>query len=404
MDAATILAPQYARRLPDGVKGMDWVSTEDEAENNDLSRQKHWVDEKDFEAVALAISRGNPKRAGVAISRFLSREQNKQVKEVVLTSISEEKKEEETTKDLIVDGIRESIKHHTNGSGTRYSLGETFVQFIVAACLFTIVQKGIAVSDYLFSNTIGATYKQIGIARKRVQEMLATNSIASEPKRKKRKDFIRDKIMPFIFRFLLDDDTLLDTNQGKVDVIDPSTGDIVSVHRRIWNITNMEQQHALFLASDYYAEFQSENNDATVGYTVWRDVLLEVGSFVSNPVRQSCVDEKISYLEHLMAAILLVLRRKNVKGALKNHQPTQDGGLTYDELYATCRKAGAYQFLEKMCCPRVEQPELHINKDKPCPNMIPLECTHGKNGNVAPESPGNSHGTARHPRGSQRRC
>ena len=69
MDAATILAPQYARRLPDGVKGMDWVSTEDEAENNDLSRQKHWVDEKDFEAVALAISRGNPKRAGVAISR-----------------------------------------------------------------------------------------------------------------------------------------------------------------------------------------------------------------------------------------------------------------------------------------------------------------------------------------------
>ena len=38
--------------------------------------------------------------------------------------------------------------------------------------------------------------------------------------------------------------------------------------------------------------------------------------------------------------------------------------------------------IEAIYCAKVEQPELHINKTKPCPKIIPLtlKCTHGTNG------------------------
>ncbi len=36
--------------------------------------------------------------------------------------------------------------------------------------------------------------------------------------------------------------------------------------------------------------------------------------------------------------------------------------------------------VEKMCCSMEEEKDLHIDKTKPCPKMIPLKCTHGMNG------------------------
>jgi len=374
---AMLIAPKYTEQAPGDIESMDWEETDAE-----VGQTQKWEDEMDLHVVTLAISRGNPKRAGCAISLLLSRSKNKDVKDEVLKSITAEKRKDDATKDLIIDGIRESIEYHTTSTGTRHAIAEMFIKFVVAACLFSIVSKGIQVADHCLSRVLGTTIRQISSARRRVAEMIENNTFISEPARKTRKDRIRDKLRPFIFKFLLDDDSItrLDTNQGKVDVIDPSTEEIVSVHRRIWTISNREQQHLYFLESDLYKQFQTENVGATVGYSVWRDVLLEVGTFVSEPIAQSCVDEKISFLEHLMAALLPVLRRKNVKKELQKYQPSQNE-LTYDELYSGLRKAGAYQFLDKMCCPKDEQPKLDIIESSSCPKMIPLECTHGKNGN-----------------------
>ena len=36
--------------------------------------------------------------------------------------------------------------------------------------------------------------------------------------------------------------------------------------------------------------------------------------------------------------------------------------------------------LDQVCCEKVPQPELHVDKTKSCPKLIPLRCTHGKNG------------------------
>ena len=58
------------------------------------------------------------------------------------------------------------------------------------------------------------------------------------------------------------------------------------------------------------------------------------------------------------------------------------GRLTHKELLGILRKAGAYQFVDGICCDKVSLPELHIDKSKPCPKLIPLSCTHGHNGNA----------------------
>ena len=79
------------------------------------------------------------------------------------------------------------------------------------------------------------------------------------------------------------------------------------MHQRIWLNAHKTQRHVLFLASNYYANFQRENEDATAGYNVWRQVVAKVGSFVNTPASQSCVDTKISALEHGMVAILGII-------------------------------------------------------------------------------------------------
>ena len=148
---------------------------------------------------------------------------------------------------------------------------------------------------------------------------------------------------------------------------------------RIWLNVNKKQQHLLFCNSDHYITFQHDNPGATVGYDVWSDVLSSVGSFVKMPLPESCVDERMSALEHFMAAILEVLKRKDVKEELGKYKPTGNH-LTYKETYECTRKAGGYQMIETMCCPVEDQPELKLDESKKCPKLIPFRCTHGTYG------------------------
>ena len=99
----------------------------------------------------------------------------------------------------------------------------------------------------------------------------------------------------------------------------------------------------MFLASSYYRDFLEANpkyadSKFGVGYTVWMEALAEVASFVSNPKDKSCIDQKISSLEHLMLSAYKVMQYPRVKEKLKKYNP-KDNKLTYDELYAILRKA-----------------------------------------------------------------
>ena len=66
-----------------------------------------------------------------------------------------------------------------------------------------------------------------------------------------------------------------------------------------------------------------------------------VGGFVTKPIAESCVDEKISGLEHYMAALLGIFKTDHVRSMLEKYKD-KTNGLTYEELLTTLRKAGAY--------------------------------------------------------------
>ena len=118
---------------------------------------------------------------------------------------------------------------------------------------------------------------------------MADNAIVAPLKRKQRKDFVRLKLRPFVFDFLLDDSyTRWDTKQGMVEVTDPRTNEERMVHRRIWLIINKKGQHVLCLASDHYRYFRNENPGYKARYIVFTDALTTVGQFMSNPHKQSC--------------------------------------------------------------------------------------------------------------------
>ena len=337
-------------------------------------------DANQLEVMLHAISRGDASRAASDLRLVLSRKPNATLKEAILPIFKEMicKKGDKEQADVILNSIKQCIAHHTNSKGgTRTTAAETLVKDSVLACVFGDTNEDgshITITNSALSKLIGTTNNQVASARTRMKDILTNDSIVTKLERKTRKDFIRVDLREYVFDFLLDDIyTRLDTKQGLVEAIDPRTDERITVHKRIWLNVNKRQQLSLFLSSDHFARFQAKHNGATVGYDVWSDVLGTVGTFVSNPLHESCVDEKISGLEHIMAALLGVLKRNDVKEDLEKY----DGdGLKYDELYDVTRKAGAHPMVEAVCCDKEEVPELHIDKEKPCPKFIPLHCTH----------------------------
>ena len=291
-----VLAPSFSKVMNDDK--MDWAVS-----NKTVSKSTLFYDSQDLNTLLMAISRANPDRAGKALSQLLSDKANVWVKNIVVESLSSSSKSTSDVNQFIIDGIRESIDHHTTSSGTRTIAEETFVKNVALACVFVMEQTGEDISNNALEETLGISCHQLSLARETVQQLIIEDSVVTGLQRKRRKDYVKEKVKVYLFSWLRsDDNTRLDTNQCLVDVEHPVTGDKVPVHKRIWRIVNKEAQHLLFLNSDEYASFQRENEGATIGYTTWSQVLKEVNTFVTNPKPESCVDEKISGLEHMMVA------------------------------------------------------------------------------------------------------
>ena len=95
------------------------------------------------------------------------------------------------------------------------------------------------------------------------------------------------------------------------------------------------------------------------------------------------MDEKTSGLQHMMAAILGFIKKAQVKAYLEGYH--NDGeGLMYDDLVSVLWKAGCFRMVDAICCGKVEQPQLHFDKTKPCPKMVLLRCSHAPLGPAPP--------------------
>ena len=234
--AANALAPRFLCRSD--VNDKNWESSTASFHTSTTTR-----DAKDLRAVIMSISRANPVRAGSAIVRFLKDKSNFLVKQRVIKAIRFEIDPDADACKLIVSGIKKSIKHHTiQQGGSRTYPAETFVKNVTAASLFDIVKLKSNISQAAISRLIGATTHQIGLAHSLVKDLLAESLTVMALERKTRKDFIRDKLRPYIWQFLKDDwYTRLDSKQNLVDASNPITNKEEKVHKRIWKIVNKKQ-------------------------------------------------------------------------------------------------------------------------------------------------------------------
>lgn len=329
---------------------------------------------QELDSAVKSIAKCNPDRAAIMISKLLNDKSNAELKDIVLKSITDD-----DLNSLIFGGIKESLAHHSKcGRGSRTSSEETFVKNVMSACLFKIVKENRKdISTGELASSIGISWQQAQTAREKAKDMIDNNKTASPLTREIRSDYMLTKLQPYVYAHLMCEDvTHFDSNQRLMEMKHPSTGDTVKVHRRVWLNANKRQQWLQFQASPNYAEFQKDHdNNKPLAYDTWRKVLEEVGKFVSNATPKSCVDEKMSGLEHAGDAILHALKLPDVKAELENNNFQ---GLTYEDTCQLLLKRSPQDVVKAVCCPAVDQPDLHIEGIEKCPKLIPFNCTHGE--------------------------
>ena len=115
-----------------GIEDMDWARTA-EGVRKDINKSMVSQDGKDFRAMIVVISHADLERAAIALNRFLANRADHQVEEAVLSSLPM-KSETDIMNQLILDGTKESISHHTyHGRGTRF-LGTEHIRLWESSC------------------------------------------------------------------------------------------------------------------------------------------------------------------------------------------------------------------------------------------------------------------------------
>ena len=281
-------------------------------------------------------------------------------------------------------GIRKTIENFTNEKGgTRPIPIETLVKNTVLSSVWGFVESKMAVPFEQLTHLLGASKRQIRIAVDTARGIIDDGAKFVALERATRSDFIRDALFPHLLDWVQDDNvSRFDSKQSIEEIEDPrNPGTMLKIHQRIWRLTNKEQQWKEFLSSKQYQSFIDETGAEGVGYTVFRDGIKKLSKLVCDPKPESCVDEKVSAMEFAMEAMYDLSRNDpEVKAMFDSFKAEKDEEISADEFREILRLRGSHKLVERMCCAKKEEPDLHIDKDKPCPKVIPLKCTHGLNG------------------------
>jgi RNase H-fold protein (predicted Holliday junction resolvase) len=274
-DAMQSLAKRFMQSRAGDEDYNQWISSEGACQRTVKE------DAKDIQAMTFAISRGDSTRAASVISYFLNQKSNKDIKHKVLADISNRRVYEQ-----IVLGLKHSISHHTSSKGgTRSISAETFVKNVVVASVFHMVAEGLEVPVELVIKHLGTTKRQINYAIDEIKSLMgADRPIKGLEKRMTRCDKVIDKLDPYVFDFLTNDEfTRVDTTKKQRAIVEPRSGNTCVVPIRTWKVLSRKKQFDAFKESAHYCEFQRSHDCATVGFTTFQNVLRKVGTFVTNP-------------------------------------------------------------------------------------------------------------------------
>ena len=339
----------------------------DEASKEAKSTSHHY-DKKDLLAILQTISRYNLPRAAEAISLVLQSDLAllKQVSKLTYS---------DTTKSMsqdILNSIKECLSHHTlSTGGTRPKESENLVKHLVLGCVFALEKGKYAAAS--IANVLGSIHvRQVNAATENAKRLRETNTQVQPNKRKKRSDYIREKVRPVLFKFCQDDEfTRLDTNHPKVDIMNPITNEIESVASRTWKIPTKFERYDSFYNSKYYDDFFRDFG-AGIGETVFNEELKEIGieRFVRDETQRSCVDSVISNLEHAMATLRWLCNQEQVHNMLSSSRSIQSG-LSFETLKAALDQGRYTGMVRAVSCEERLYTDLPPNE---CGDHLKLTC------------------------------
>jgi hypothetical protein len=230
----------------EGVDCTKWST-----ETREVMQRTTQEDGKDVQAALFAISRGDHTTAASAISYFLNLASNEEIKNDVLAAISDD-----LFNRKVVMGIKRAIGYHIS-QGSRTKVAETFVKNVIVACLFHLVTEGDAESLQVktLATKLGTSWRQIEFAIEEIDLLMEEGHQVTELKRKTRCDKILDKLQPYVFDFLIDDQyTRVNTNSKQMTMT--PMGKEMTIPQRTWIIVNKMEQYHAFKDSVHYLNFQ----------------------------------------------------------------------------------------------------------------------------------------------------
>jgi hypothetical protein len=232
----------------------EWDTTDKIFSKSSLNNDKN-----DLNAVVDCAFGKNVKRACAAIVSVLSEKTHVGLKEAVIAALvpTTSTPTNEYISGLVINGLKCAFSH-LKSITSRLKSAEVMMKNVTAACVFHIVQEQKDVSNLALENLLGVSRHQLALARQHVLDMIQGNKRGLTLVRKQRSDAIRDKVVPYVYHYIKDDEfTRLDTNQGPEDGIEPRTGQSISEHMRIWNEVNKNKRRTNFLESIHYRPVQN---------------------------------------------------------------------------------------------------------------------------------------------------
>ena len=194
-EAYKILAPRFSVKNP--LDDLEWRKGPKDVRSNLTSR-----DMKDLQATLYGISRGDPNRAAKAYTRFLEQPENGQVKERVLHLMSDNDIQMEQ---MVMNGIRSSIAHHTISRGSRTTAAETFVKNVCCAAVFDaakIDKEKDPISRPQIMQILGTTREQVNGAFESAKRLIKENVVTESLTRQTRCDFVRDRLLQYVATYV----------------------------------------------------------------------------------------------------------------------------------------------------------------------------------------------------------
>lgn len=118
---------------------------------------------------------------------------------------------------------------------------------------------------------LGCSSHSIVICTEKAKEMRSTGDGFRSIDRRKRQDCIVDKARIAVFNFCHSESASYVQSNGTTKVVeDPVTGQNTKHPVRIWHRSTHKENLAAFHGSKEYADFQANNEGATIGMTRFR--------------------------------------------------------------------------------------------------------------------------------------